>query len=102
MEEHSGSTKWKTKVYNEVRVVDQTVISLVILLGENIWNGIMIVISEKTDASANLIFLLSFKLLLYLLVIKQKCNIVVFRSSKKNLVNGGLSRIIIFGNQADS
>lgn len=28
MEEHSGSTKWKTKVYNEVRAVDQTVISL--------------------------------------------------------------------------
>lgn len=52
----------------------------------------MIVLSEKTVASANLIFLLSF-LLLLLLVIKQKCNIIVFRSSK-NLVNGNFQGLL--------
>lgn len=67
-------------------------IFLVTLIGEKTCNGIMIVLSEKTDASANLIFLLLF-LLLFLLVIKQKCNIVVFRSSK-SLVNGNFQGLL--------
>lgn len=45
----------------------------------------LIVISQKNDAFANLIFFLSF-LLLFLLVVEQKCN--RFLSHLKNLVDG--------------